>query len=414
MAGILAAAAQALAAATCPMGDASQLWLQERLQALFSTDAFMVEAVSASLLACTSEPEAVDTIDNFLGKHDATPALVGELFQRLRRGSAAGVAAPPASFVEADGRQAHAYVKPPREEGTKPAPERQQPRGDGPASGKAGKGQRQQQQQQRKTESDEARLLWRGRVVNCLACGKVHDCRGDEAELPASLVTFLATNTCTHCGAPVLDGPDAAAASASESDNEAAASAAAAHLRLVTFDREGVGRSKLVDDQCDYVTAEEANPWLTPEERAAMRAAAAAAESRAEELARRRRTTVTIDLVGRRVLQPSAVDEEARMDEDAVRLAQAQAADAAAAATVGEYAFGGGRNAQLATDTAQRLRAQVAAPGGDGDDTQPLRMMANPGAPRTPLFVPTRSAGSKLQAPVRPAAPDTVPCGSRT
>ena len=367
------------------MGDLLQKWLQERLQAQFATDLFMAEAVAASLLACSSEAEARDTVDNFLGKHDSTPALIAELFQRLR--GKAGGAAPPASIVEADGRQAHAYVKPPRE-AAKPAAERQQQCGDTAEARKAGKGQRQQQRRPADVlaAADEARPLWRGRVVNCLACGKVHDCRGDEAELPASLVNFLVSNVCTYCGAAVLDGPDAAV-SASQSENEAASAAAAAHLRLVTFDREGVGRSKLVDDQMDYVTAEEANPWLTPEERTAMKAAAAAAEAAAEEQARRRRTTVTIDLIGRRVLQPSQEDEDARRDEDAARLEQAQAADAAAAATVGEYAFGGGRNAQLASDTAQRLRAQVAA-GGD-DDTQPLRMMANPGAPRTPLFVAT-------------------------
>jgi hypothetical protein len=366
------------------MGVSLQQWLQERLQAQFATDLFMAEAVAASLLACSSEAEARETVDNFLGKGDGTPALIAELFERLQGGKAA----PPASILEADGRQAHAYVKPPREEGARPAAERHQQRGDTAGAGKAGKGQRQHQRRPADVPaaSDEARPLWRGRVVNCLACGKVHDCRGDEAELPASLVSFLASNACTHCGAAVLDGPDDASAT-SQSEHDAAAAAAAAHLRLVTFDREGVGRSKLVDDQLDYVTAEEANPWLTPEERTARKVAAAAAEAAAEEQARRRRTTVTIDLVGRRVLQPSQEDDDARRDEDAARLEQAQAAEAAAAATVGEYALGGGRNAQLARDTAQRLRAQVAAPG--DDDTQPLRMMANPGAPRTPLFVST-------------------------
>jgi hypothetical protein len=358
---------------------ALQSWLHAALLELFPTsDAWVVDGVAAALLACDTEHEACATVTNFLGESERTSDVVADLFARKQREKSGGaLSAPPDVIVGADGRQARAYHKAPvvadstpRKQAAATVPT---PRASSSSAAVA---------QSTATSGP----LWRGRVVNCLRCGKVHDCRGDEASLPASLIQFLATNVCTFCGAPVRDG-DQAETSGQETDSEAAAAAAAAaaasaaHERLVAFDREGVGRSRLIDDQSDYVTAEEANPWLSPEERAALKAAAKAAAAE-EEDARRRRTTVTIDLIGRRVVSAAEEDQAdvaAREQALSRRAEMAHAADAAAAATAAEGAFGGGRSAQLATDAAQRLR--------DGDEGQQLRMMANPGAPRTPVFV---------------------------
>jgi hypothetical protein len=356
---------------------ALQSWLHAALLELFPTDAWVVDGVAAALLACDTEDEACATVTNFLGESDRTSDVVADLFARKQREKSGGaLSAPPDVIVGADGRQARAYHKAPvvadstpRKQAAATVPT---PRASSSSAAVA---------QSTATSGP----LWLCRVVNCLRCGKVHDCRGDEASLPASLIQFLATNVCTFCGAPVRDG-DQAETSGHETDSAAeaaaAAAASAAHERLVAFDREGVGRSRLIDDQSDYVTAEEANPWLSPEERAALKAAAAKAAAAEEEDARRRRTTVTIDLIGRRVVSAAEKDEAdvaAREQSLSRRAEMAQAADAAAAATAAEGEFGGGRSAQLATDAAQRLR--------EGDEGQQLRMMANPGAPRTPVFV---------------------------
>ena len=352
---------------------ALQSWLHAALLEVFPTDAWVVDGVAAALLACDTEQEAIATVTNFLGESDRTSDVVADLFARKQERKSGGTSsAPPNVIVGADGRQARAYVKAPviadsttrkQAAATVPAPRA--------SSSNAALTQ----------STGTSGPLWRGRVVNCLRCGKVHDCRGDEASLPASLIQFMATNLCTFCGAPVRDG-DHAEASGQETDMAAAAAASAAHERLVAFDREGVGQSRLIDDQSDYVTAEEANPWLSPEERAVLKAAAAKAAAAEEADARRRRTTVTIDLIGRRVVSAAEKDEAdvaAREQSLSRRAEMAQVADAAAAATAAEGEFGGGRSAQLATDAAQRLR--------EGDEGQQLRMMANPGAPRTPVFV---------------------------
>ena len=273
---------------------ALQRWLQSRLEASFrSTDSWVVEGVAAALLCCGDAGEAQTTVDNFLGESVETSALVQELFERR-----SAAAAPPAVLREQGGRELRAYVKPPRELPTTRAAEQRQQRpsiASSPAAPPAPRGRTGKAAAVAESECLAPGRVWRGAVVNCLSCGLVHDCRGESALLSPALQRFLDTGACSFCGQPV-----SAAEPPAGCDQAGAAGAAAAALRLVTFDRESSQRNALIDDQCDYVSAEEANPWLSAQEKEALRVAAAAAASAAEE--RRKRVSVTIDLVGRRVI----------------------------------------------------------------------------------------------------------------
>ncbi len=335
---------------------------------------------------------------------------MAELFER-KRGAASG--APPPVLRDAAGREAKAYVKPPRDATAGQPAQQQHARVAEPAaqctavpSAPPPKGRARKAAaaaaQAAAAESAAPGSAWRGRVVNCLSCGRVHDCRGDAASLSAELRAFLASNACAFCGEQVTETVPPAGRS---SDDASAAAAAAAAARLVTFDRQGVARSRVIDDQSDYVSAE-SNPWLSEQERAALRAAADKVAADAE--ARKRRVTVTIDLVGRRVLSADEGDDAAAEEQRRQEAMQrANEADAAAAATAAEYAAGGGRSAGLAADAAARLRGQAAGGGVDGsDDVGPaLRMMSNPTAPHTPVFVSKTSkqteAGPSKARPVR-------------
>ncbi len=164
---------------------------------------------------------------------------------------------------------------------------------------------------------------WRGRVVNCVACGRIHDCRGADAGGDA-MRAFLTHNACLYCGAHVA--PPTADASSSSGDAAAAGSAVpatpaqnappppqadaateaatAAAARLVEFDRTFAQRTRVIDDQSDYIEFE-CNAWLSASEKASLRAAAAEADAAAA--AEKRRVRITLDLVGRRVLAAPAV-----------------------------------------------------------------------------------------------------------
>ena len=209
---------------------------------------------------------------------------------------------------------------------------------------------------------------WRGRVVNCLACGFVHDCRGS-SETRAN-AAFLASGACGFCGAAVPFEPDGAAP-----PTDAAASAAAANAaRLVMFDRTHAQRSVVVDDQADYIPqADEVdgNAWLSEDERRKLKADAAAAAAAKEDA--KRRVTVTIDLLGRRVLE-AAPPEPQPAETQAQLEARAEAAFRAAEMSEEGAAEGGGRHAAAARAAGEALQ-QLA-----------LRMAPCPTAPHTPLF----------------------------
>ncbi|KAL6745667.1 hypothetical protein V8C86DRAFT_1700121 [Haematococcus lacustris] len=167
------------------------------------------------------------------------------------------------------------------------------------------------------------------KVVNCLGCGKIFDCR----QLSSEVTRFLESGgRCTFCGRQVrltyrgggevqaeddtrplpdnvssssTHGHTAAAAAGQAGGGggaaEAAAEAAAVEFknRLVGYDRESAKRTAVIDDQSDYFEVD-TNAWLTDQERHELRQ-----RRRIEmeaEAARRSRVAITLDLLGRRVL----------------------------------------------------------------------------------------------------------------
>jgi hypothetical protein len=320
---------------------------------------------------------------SFLGASDETPALVREYFTR-RSGSVAA--------ADDDGRPLTAYVKPPAETPAAPAAAPRRPAAQEAAEaaprGRARKAVAAAAAAAAAVAPDDR--SWRGRVVNCLACGAVHDCRGADAGGDA-MRAFIASIACVHCGAPVP--PDGEASSAA---SDVAAALAAA--RLVEFDRTSAQRSTVVDDQGDYRDDFEGDAWLSASEKKTRRAALAAAEEAAA--AERRRVRVTLDLVGRRVLAADGSEGAAPAAIDEAELARrAEAARAAADAAEATHAEGGGRAAPAARAFAAAL------------DAERIAMAPCPTAPHTPLFRPRPEANNKAggKADVAAAAKKAPP-----
>ena len=262
---------------------------------------------------------AAHAAQSYLGASEETPAIVREYFVRRSGGDAAAAAL--------DDEGLRAYVKPSLED--PPAGGASATRAPKPAPAGAGAGGADAAAQPRgrarraaaaAAAASAPQLLeprsWRGRVVNCLACGCVHDCRGADGGGDA-MRAFLAANTCLHCGAPVP--PDGAAAAPSRAraqcDDAAAAAAALQAARLVEFDRTSAQRSTVVDDQADHRDDVEGNAWISAAEKQARRAAAAKLEE--EAAAERRRVRVTLDLVGRRVIEAPGPDAAPRAADEA-------------------------------------------------------------------------------------------------
>ena len=314
-------------------------------------EAWLIDSVVSTVAPETDAARACDTIQNFLGPDPKVASIVKELASR-RSGAAvsaksvpapaaapASRPAPPPAAVpaaaepktaasersrDADSGNRTAGSRPPAQ-GAAPeppaAPARAPAGGKGAKAGKGGK------------LAAEAASPLQGRVLNCLGCGKIFDCRPAAWELSADVATFLGNGQlCTFCGAavPLSHLSDAAA----EAEGAAAAAAAAAAARLVEFDRTGARRTVVIDDQADYYEID-ANRWLTPQERTRLRQEASpfaasarrrrrgsapalgtphwvcssaalpplrarqAAQAEAEAEERKRRVLVTLDLVGR-------------------------------------------------------------------------------------------------------------------
>lgn len=397
------------------MADDTPRWLQARLVAAFpSVEAWVVESLVPALLACATQAEAVETVSNFLGPSGATDALVSELFTRT--------AAVPPTLIVGD-RVATAYVKPPRDGPSVARPTRRAPPpatptpaasapstsaaatapppppprvGPPPPKGRARKAAAAAAAADAKpfdaNGGPSAPPTWLGRVVNCLRCGYIHDLRGPPASLAPPLVVFATTNACVFCGAFVApDGFDGGG------DAAGAASAAAASARLVAFDRGGGHVTRVVDDQADYVTAEDANPWLSEEEKQARRDAVAAAAAKAE--AKKRVVKISVDWAGRQVIDAASSDEEGG---DA-RRNTAELDDAAVA------------GAPHAASVAAPLAPPSAPPLAAGADNAPREARSvvglNPSVSRRPRFVPPPEAAGRLRAAAAAAPPASAAAG---
>ncbi|KAG2487351.1 hypothetical protein HYH03_014064 [Edaphochlamys debaryana] len=254
------------------------------------------------------------------------------------------------------------------------------------------------------------------KILNCLGCGKIYDCRN----VTNDILRFLDRGgVCTYCGdtvpltlkdrqnaaaaAAAADGADGAARDqAAATPEEAAAAAARAFKdRLVEYDRNAAKRTTVIDDQSDFFEID-TNAWLTDQEREELRRRRRMEEE--AEAARRKRLTVTIDLIGRKVV----LDEDVRKAEEeqarkaAERTAAAARAAAAAAAlrnTDGDdaaagSAYGGGVSfkgnalgGKAAGPTKEQLDAALSA-------LRNMKATANPALASTaaPLFLPAAGA----------------------
>jgi hypothetical protein len=190
-------------------------------------------------------------------------------------------------------------------------------------------------------------LVLAKKVVNCLKCGKIFDCRQPNGEA----MRFLAAGgCCTYCGNRVrlayTDGStndqELTAAEEIEVEQESQAEAEALRDRLVEFDRQAAKRTTVIDDQSDYF-AIDSNAWLSDEERAELKRRQAEAEAAAE--AAKKRMTVTVDLLGRRVVMDNILEER-----DSIGDSIGDALEAAMAATAAEKPHGGG-SAAVGYDT---------------------------------------------------------------
>ena len=138
------------------------------------------------------------------------------------------------------------------------------------------------------------------RVFNCLRCGKVYDCR-TETTSTRDVVTFIATDgKCTFCGNQVVVDPNNPnnPTTVTQNDKEEE-EAVTLKNTLVKFDREAAKRTTVIDDQSDFF-AIDSNAWLTDEERAELKQREREMEEASE--TQRQRYSVTVDLLGRRVV----------------------------------------------------------------------------------------------------------------
>lgn len=205
---------------------------------------------------------------------------------------------------------------------------------------------------------DKAPPVLAKKVVNCLKCGRIFDCRQPNGDA----MRFLgAGGCCTYCGNRVrliytdgstneveklIDGAvdnnininhDDGSLDENEADislERSREEAEALRDRLVEFDRQAAQRTTVIDDQSDYF-AIDSNAWLSDEERAELKRRQAEAEAAAE--AAKKRMTVTVDLLGRRVIMDGASQEDSLLIDDT-----SAAIEAAMAATAAEKPQGGG------------------------------------------------------------------------
>jgi hypothetical protein len=219
------------------------------------------------------------------------------------------------------------------------------------------------------------------KVVNCLKCGKIFDCRQPNGDA----MRFLGTGGwCTYCGNRVrltyIDGSSSDDAikedemvneisnidmAAVATTNEALAfqkkEAEALRDRLVEFDRQAAKRTTVIDDQSDYF-AIDSNAWLSDEERAELKRRQAEAEAAAD--AAKKRMTVTVDLLGRRVVMDNGGENDGSiLDAEGLSSENLAAIEAAMAATAAEKPQGGG-SAVAAFDSIRNTSTKMMPSGG--------------------------------------------------
>ena len=212
--------------------------------------------------------------------------------------------------------------------------------------------------------------LLKPRAANCLRCGKIFrfdlDASGAVAENDAR-VFLESSGKCTFCDAFVnvklRDGlvwnGGIGYATEQEEDTEGG-KAAAERLKdqLVSFDRSGASRTKVVDDQSEWYDHGDvdAEAWLAEDERRALKHKRDTMDQqqRDRELAKKR--TFGIDILGRKTM---ILDEEElqliRERDERAKLAM----ESAALNSMSEFAQGGGSAVATAAETARELESRL-------------------------------------------------------
>jgi len=239
-------------------------------------------------------------------------------------------------------------------------------------SGSGGGGNAEEDRMKNPGDALEASDLLKPRAVNCLRCGKIFrfdlDASGVVAEKDAR-VFLESSGKCTFCDAFVdvklRDGLiwNGGIGYVTEQEREKeteAGKAAAVKLKdqLVSFDRSGASRTKVVDDQSEWYDHGDvdAEAWLAEDERRALKHKRDAMDQQQKERELARKRTFGIDILGRKTL---VLDEEElqliRERDERAKLAM----ESAALNSMSEFAQGGGSAAATAAETAKELQSKL-------------------------------------------------------
>ena len=214
--------------------------------------------------------------------------------------------------------------------------------------------------------------LLKPRAANCLRCGKIFrfdlDASGAVAENDAR-VFLESSGKCTFCDAfvnvklrdgLVWNGEIGYATEQEQEEDTEGGKAAAERLKdqLVSFDRSGASRTKVVDDQSEWYDHGDvdAEAWLAEDERRALKHKRDTMDQqqRDRELAKKR--TFGIDILGRKTM---ILDEEElqliRERDERAKLAM----ESAALNSMSEFAQGGGSAVATAAETARELESRL-------------------------------------------------------
>lgn len=239
-------------------------------------------------------------------------------------------------------------------------------------SGSGGGGNAEEDRMKNPGDALEASDLLKPRAVNCLRCGKIFrfdlDASGVVAEKDAR-VFLESSGKCTFCDAFVdvklRDGLiwNGGIGYVTEQEREKeteAGKATAVKLKdqLVSFDRSGASRTKVVDDQSEWYDHGDvdAEAWLAEDERRALKHKRDAMDQQQKERELARKRTFGIDILGRKTM---VLDEEElqliRERDERAKLAM----ESAALNSMSEFAQGGGSAAATAAETAKELQSKL-------------------------------------------------------
>ena len=214
--------------------------------------------------------------------------------------------------------------------------------------------------------------LLKPRAANCLRCGRIFrfdlDASGAVAENDAR-VFLESSGKCTFCDAfvnvklrdgLVWNGRIGYATEQEQEEDTEGGKAAAERLKdqLVSFDRSGASRTKVVDDQSEWYDHGDvdAEAWLAEDERRALKHKRDAMDQQQRERELAKKRTFGIDILGRKTM---ILDEEElqliRERDERAKLAM----ESAALNSMSEFAQGGGSAVATAAETARELESRL-------------------------------------------------------